>query len=170
MAVISETVLLDNCAISACVKAGAWSALASRYTLETIEEVEREATTGYQHRTIIPPREFREQVVVHAVSDAERFEMQAAHAGLGALDEGERDLWVHALPRGDAWVLCGPDIASIKFGVLNGYGDRLVSLEQLLKAIGHTPKSKLADHQTQKWLQAVIGKIVMDEKFKQMSK
>jgi hypothetical protein len=168
MSVISDPVLLDNCAISACVAAGAWSALASRYTLETVEEVEREATTGYQHRAIIPPREFREQVAVHAVSDAARFDMQAAHAGLGALDEGERDLWVHALARSDAWVLCGPDIASIKFGVLNGYQDRLVSLEQLLEAIGHTPKTKLADHQTEKWLRAVIGKIVMDEKFKQM--
>lgn len=168
MSVISDPVLLDNCAISACVAAGAWSALASRYTLETVEEVEREATTGYQHRGIIPPREFREQVAVHAVSDAARFDMQVQHAGLGALDEGERDLWVHALARSDAWVLCGPDIASIKFGVLNGYQDRLVSLEQLLKAIGQTPKSKLADHQTEKWLRAVIGKIVMDEKFRQM--
>ena len=165
MAIVSDPVLLDNCAISACVAAGAWAALASRYTLETVEEVEREATTGYQHRQIIPPAEFRKQVKVHNVTDEARFEAQTVHVGLGKIDEGERDLWVHALSRGGGWILCGPDIASIKFGVLAGFQDRLISPEQLLDDIGHRPKHKLQEHQTRKWLQAIIGKIVMEEQF-----
>jgi len=165
VAVSTDPVLLDNCAISACVAAGAWAALAARYTLETVEEVEREATTGYQHRAIVPPAEFRKQVTIHAVSDAARFEAQASHAALATIDDGERDLWVHALAREGGWILCGPDIASIKFGVLNGFQDRLISLEQLLGDIGHKPRTKLPEHQTRKWLQALIGKILMEEQF-----
>jgi hypothetical protein len=168
VAVIADPVLLDNCAISACVGAGAWAALASRYTLETVEEVEREATTGYQHRHIIPPTEFRNQVKVHAVSDDARFMAQSVHSQLATIDDGERDLWVHALSREGAWVLCGPDIASIKFGVLNGFQDRLVSLEELLSTIGYTPKIRLQEHQTRKWLQALIGRILMEEEFKRV--
>lgn len=165
MPVPSNPVLLDNCAISACVAAGAWSALAARYTLETVEEVESEATTGYQHREIIPPAQFRKQVKVHPVSAAARFDAQANHAGLAMLDDGERDLWVHALAREGGWILCGPDIASIKFGVLNGYKDRLVALETLLIAIGHKPKAKLQEHQTAKWLAGQIARIQLDAQF-----
>lgn len=165
MVVPSDPVLLDNCAISACVSAGAWNALAARYTLETVEEVEREATTGYQHRTIIPPDQFRNQVQVHQVSVEERFDAQARHAGLAMLDDGERDLWIHALSREGGWILCGPDIASIKFGVLNGYKDRLISLEGLLGAIGHRPKHRLQEHQTTKWLNSQIAHIELEIRF-----
>lgn len=165
MAVSTDPVLLDNCAISACIAAGAWTALAARYTLETVEEVEREATTGYQHRAIIPPAQFRAQVKVHSVSVGERFEAQAAHAALSTIDDGERDLWVHALSREGGWILCGPDTASIKFGVLNGFQDRLISLEELLENIGHKPRVKLPEHQTRKWLKALIGTIQMEVQF-----
>lgn len=165
MAVPTDPVLLDNCAISACVEAGAWTALAARYRLETVEMVEQEATTGYQHRNIIPPTQFRTDVTVHAVSDAARFEAQSTHADLSALDEGELDLWVHALGREGGWILCGPDIASIKFGVLNGYADRLISLEALLEAIGFRPKTKLQQHQTEKWLSDRISSFRLDMEF-----
>lgn len=166
MAVPTNPVLLDNCAISACVEAGAWQALVARYTLETVETVEAEAATGWQHRTIIAPEQFRQEVTVHAVSDEERLEAQAAYAGLQRLDEGELDLWVHALHRADGWILCGPDIASIRFGVEQGYGDRLVSLEGLLSAIGHKPKSRLRENQTEKWLKELISSIRLDMAFK----
>lgn len=168
MAVPSDPVLLDNCAISACVAAGAWDALAARYTLETVMEVESEAMTGYQHREIIPPDQFRQQVRVHIVDAVQRLDAQASHASLAMLDDGERDLWVHALARKGGWILCGPDIASIKFGVLNGYKDRLISLEALLSAIGHKPKRKLQEHQTAKWLGHQIAQIQLDEQFRKL--
>lgn len=145
-------VLLDNCAISACVKVGCWNVLVGRYSLETVEEVASEAATGAQHREIIDPTTFRTQVAVHAVDRKDRLASLEAHADLGGLDGGERDLWVHALGREDGWILCGPDIASIRFGVRAGYGDRLISLEELLTKAGYTPKVKLDEHQTKRWL------------------
>ena len=59
-----------------------------------------------------------------------------------ALDLGERCLWAHALTRADAWVLCGPDKASLRFGVRLGFRERLVALEGLLEAIGYRPENR----------------------------
>lgn len=169
MAVPKHPVLLDNCAISACEKTGAWNALVTRYTLETVEEVEKEAATGWQHRTIIPPQQFRQQVKVHPVNELERITAQLDHAELAKLDPGERDLWIHALSRSDGWILCGPDIASIKFGVANGFRDRLISLEQLLSQIGCKPKHTLPDHYTAKWLKDEIEKLVLEQSFRNLA-
>lgn len=129
-------VLLDNCAISACCEAGAWNALCGYFELETVEEVASEAGTGAAHRDVIDPREFRSQVKVHTVSRQARLARQTEFADLSNLDDGERDLWVHALDRTDNWILCGPDTASIRFGVRAGHGEKLVSLEELLKKMG----------------------------------
>ena len=64
------------------------------------------------------------------------------------LDLGERSLWAHALTRADAWVLCGPDKASLRFGVRLGFRDRLVALEGLFKDAGHKPGAALKENYT----------------------
>lgn len=159
MAASDDPVPLDNCAISACRKAGGWKALAARYRLETVQEVEREAGTGFQHREIIDPRQLRADVKIHAVAAEDRYDAENEHADLADLDPGERDLWIHALSRKGGWILCGPDIASIHFGVRAGFKDRLVSLEKLFGAIGFKPQTKLPVHQTEKWLQSIIAPV-----------
>lgn len=156
MASSRPIVLVDNCAISACADVGGWKALVHRYQVETVEEVASEAGTGYKHREIIDPTEFRAEVTIHPVTRAERLECQTEHEGLGVLDEGERDLWVHALGRSDGWILCGPDAASMRFGVRAGLSARLISLEELLEKIGH-PAKGLAQHHTKKWLREKIS-------------
>ncbi len=154
-----DPVLLDNCAISACRAAGGWNAVAGRFQLETVREIEREAGTGFQHREIIDPRQLRQQVTIHEVSAEDRFDAESEYDGLSSIDAGEKDLWVHALSRSDGWILCGPDIASIHFGVRAGFRDRLVSLEKLFQLVGYRPKTKLPIHQTEKWLQETIAPV-----------
>lgn len=170
MAGADDPILLDNCAISACFDVGGWKALVARYRLETVQEVATEAATGYQHREIIDPREFTEQVAVHEVTLHDRLAKEAEYAELGALDDGERDLWVHALGRKDGWVLCGPDTASIRFGVRAGHAARLVSLEELLDKIGYRPKIKLKAHFTKQWLQTKIGEFSLELEFEKLKK
>lgn len=167
MAPSRQTILVDNCAISACADAGGWKALVHRYQVETVEEVASEAGTGYQHREIIDPTEFRAEVTIHPVTRAERLECQTEYEGLGVLDEGERDLWVHALGRSDGWILCGPDAASMRFGVRAGLSARLVSLEELLEKIGHSTKG-LAQHHTRKWLRAKINDYALELEFERI--
>lgn len=161
MASSRRIVLVDNCAISACAEASGWKAIVNRYQIETVEEVASEAGTGYQHREIIDPAEFRTDVVIHPVSRAERLERQAEHDGLGVLDDGERDLWIHALGRSDGWILCGPDAASMRFGVRAGLSARLISLEELLEKIGHSIRG-LEPHHTRRWLRDKISEYTVE--------
>lgn len=100
---------------------------------------------------------------MHLVGDAE-LAVVAVRAPDIALDVGERSLWAHALTRSDAWVLCGPDRASLRFGVRLGFRERLVALEELLDAVGHRPKIDLRMHYTSKWLQQVLGELVISER------
>ena len=87
---------------------------------------------------------------------------------VGGGDQHRGDLWVHALGRADGWVLCGPDIASIRFGVRAGHGDRLISLEELLAKAGHTPKGKLEEHQTKSWVVQKISEFRLELEFEKL--
>ena len=97
-------------------------------------------------------------------TDAERA-VVAIRAPDIALDVGERSLWAHALTRSDAWVLCGPDKASMRFGVRLGLKDRLIALESLLADAGHRPKEALKLAYTTKWLEKVLGELFISEGF-----
>ena len=57
-------------------------------------------------------------------------------------EQGEACLWAHALRRGDDWILCSPDRASLRGGVRLGFRERLVSLEGLLDDVGHRARSR----------------------------
>ena len=80
------------------------------------------------------------------------------------LDAGEQMLWAHALSRSDAWVLCGPDKASLRVGIRLGFRDRLVSLERLLADLGHRPKTALREAHTQRWLDRTLGELASLER------
>jgi hypothetical protein len=84
--------------------------------------------------------------------------------GISFLDVGERSLWAHALTRTDAWVLCGPDRASLRFGVRLGFRDRLVALERLLNDVGHRPREALRAAYTIRWLNAALAEMVLLER------
>lgn len=154
-------VLLDNCAINGAVKAGYWKALLGRGRLETVEEVAREAGSFFRKRA--DQRELADSfrsVVQQPVDTAARVAL-AARLGPVALDDGERDLWAHALGRTDHWLLCGPDVASLKAAVRLGLADRLVSLEALLEDVGLRPRG-LGVEQTEKWLRTTIGRLKLE--------
>jgi len=59
------------------------------------------------------------------------------------LDGGEKALWAHVLARPNAWLLCGPDKASLRIGVRLNLRDRLVPLERLLDDAGFRLKTPL---------------------------
>jgi hypothetical protein len=80
-----------------------------------------------------------------------------------ALDVGEWSLWAHALTRSDAWVLCGPDKASMRFGVRLGLRERLMSLQGLLDAAGFRPRAELKLAYTSSWLERTLGELFLAE-------
>jgi hypothetical protein len=159
-------VLVDTNVILECWRVNAWKALARGYTVETVRDCVIETQTGYQRRR---EEQRVEQAALtgslHAVHEVSKAELAAVFVcdPLAAnLDHGERSLWAHAMARADAWVLCGPDKASLRFGVRLGLRDRLVALEGLLSDAGHK-SGALRENYTSKWLERTLGEMVMAE-------
>lgn len=161
-------VLVDTNVILESYRVGSWRALTGGYGVETVEECTIETQTGYQRRRPeqqIEIRALKESLkAIHAVTDKERAGV-AVRAPDIALDIGEQSLWAHALTRADGWVLCGPDKASLRFGVRLGLRKRLVALESLLADAGHRPKEALKLAYTAKWLEKVLGELFIAEGF-----
>jgi hypothetical protein len=159
-------VLIDTNSILECFRVKSWRALSSGYSVETVEDCVTETQTGFQRRRPELQIDTTQLVAtlkaVHPVGDAQRA-VVAIRAPDIALDVGERSLWAHALTRGDAWVLCGPDKASMRFGVRLGLKDRLIALETLLDGAGHRPKEALKVAYTTKWLERVLGELFIAE-------
>ena len=159
-------VLIDTNAILECFRVGSWRALASGYAVETVDDCVTETQTGFQRRRPELQIDAAQLVAtlkaVHPVGDAQRA-VVAVRAPDIALDVGERSLWAHALTRSDAWVLCGPDKASMRFGVRLGLKDRLIALEALFDDAGHRPKETLKLAYTTKWLEKVLGEMFISE-------
>jgi hypothetical protein len=159
-------VLVDTNVILECHRIGAWAALAGGYLVETVEDCVIETQTGFQRRraeqqidaTALPAS----LKAIHAPGDRE-IATAIVRAPDIALDIGERSLWAHALTRTDGWVLCGPDKASLRFGVRLGYRDQLVALERLLAEAGYRPKEPLKLAYTSKWLEKTLGELVLSE-------
>ena len=160
-------VLVDTNVIIECWRTSAWRALTSGYQVETVEMCEIETQTGLQRRRReqqIDLSELHETLAaVHHVTDAERASAMLRDDQLRFLDAGELMLWAHALTRQDAWVLCGPDKASLRTGIRLGLRDRLVSLESLLNDVGHRPRIDLRSAYTEKWLEQTLVQLALFE-------
>jgi hypothetical protein len=160
-------VLVDTNVIIECWRVGSWRALTGGYAVETVEDCVTETQTGYQRRRReqqIDPGELRRSLArIHAVTPAQLAAAIVGDETLSFLDVGERSLWAHALARQDAWVLCGPDKASLRFGIRAGLRDRLVALERLLVGVGHRPRSALRRNYTGQWLDAALAELALLE-------
>jgi hypothetical protein len=159
-------VLVDTNVILECWRMDAWRALTGGYRVETVEDCVIETQTGFQRRR-------QEQQIDNAtlqsslaaiqkVGDAERAAAIVREPMFSFLDLGEQSLWAHALGRTDDWVLCGPDKASLRFGVRLGFRERLVALEGLLQDAGGKA-SGLRPAYTSSWLSKTLGEIVIME-------
>jgi hypothetical protein len=168
MARHTGAVLVDTMTILDTHKWAWLGALSGGYDLETVEECVVETQTGFQRRRPeenIDAAQLRKDLkAVHSVTELQRARVLLNSGGI-ALDLGEQSLWAHALTRTDAWVLCGPDKASLRFGVRMKCRDRMISLERLLLDVGLNPK-KLDEKHTTKWLERVLGEFVIEELMK----
>jgi hypothetical protein len=156
-------VLVDTNVVIECWRTSSWKALAGGYSVETVEMCEMETLTGMQRRRPeeqIDPRVLRASLkAVHPVRDADRVRAILADDQVRFLDAGELMLWAHALTRNDAWILCGPDKASLRVGIRLGFRERLVSLERLLADVGFKAKTALRENYSQRWLDQALAQL-----------
>jgi hypothetical protein len=159
-------ILVDTNVILESHRIGAWPSLVGGYPVETVEDCVTETQTGFQRRRPeqqIDAKRLRASLVaVHTPGERELAAVIVRASDI-ALDIGERSLWAHALTRTDGWILCGPDKASLRFGVRLGQRDRLVALERLLDEAGHRPRELLKLAYTSKWLERTLGELVLSE-------
>ncbi len=159
-------VLVDANVIIEGYRTATWATLAGAFGIETVEDCVTETRTGYQNRPReqwIEAAELRESLAeVHEVTDLERAELAVRVGGI-ALDRGEESLWAHALGRSGTWLLSGPDRASMRAGVRLGFRESLVSVEELLEAVGHRARKELKQAYTKKWMRNVLSEMVIAE-------
>lgn len=160
-------VLVDTNVIIEGHRTGSWRALAGGFQVETVTDCVTETQTGLQRRRPeqrIGEAELRGSLAaVHDVGKIEHAIAVTRDASIAVLDAGERALWAHALGRQDAWLLCGPDKASLRLGVRLGFRERLIALETLLDRVGHRSKIALKEHYTSRWLAHYLGQLIILE-------
>jgi hypothetical protein len=163
-ALSTRPVLVDTNVILEAHRCRCWNPLAGGLQLETVEMCVAEAFTGHQRRRnqlVIDPVALRHSLrAIHAVSNLALASIALMEGP--ALDIGERALWAHAVGREDAWVLCGPDAASMRFGYMHGFRDRMLSLEDLLGSVGVKVPRDLRAHYNSAWLKNFFSMLAME--------
>lgn len=152
-----QVILVDTNIIIEAVRTRSWNAIASYYSIETVETCRSEALQGDALRpgyvTVEPEQLHRGLKAAHGVSDTDRARLSLAAAAAGALDAGERDLFSHALGRSDAWLATCADRAALNVALALGWEGRIVSLEKLAQQTGTRAEFKF--HFTEKWLASI---------------
>ena len=154
--------LLDTNAIIEAVRTGCWAAISGGLRIETVARCEEECLRG-DHLSSgyisVTAHDLNRMTAIHQVADNEVAALLLMPAA-AALDDGERDLFAHALGRtDDSWLVCSPDRASVRLAVALGWQDRLISLGEIARAVGVRPSPPLRSHFEAAWLseQRTIG-------------
>lgn len=147
--------LLDTNAIIEAVRVGVWGAVAGGLAIETVEACREECRRGDRLSdgyVSVSEADLNRLAAVHAVSEEERAGL-LLETDASSLDRGELDLHAHARVRPNGgWTICSPDLAAVRLGVAMEWGDRLVSLEELVRSVGARPSPALRPHFTRRWL------------------
>ncbi len=79
------------------------------------------------------------------------------------MDRGEQELFAHAYEVIDRpWVICSPDKAAVRAAVALGFGDRVCSLEDLVRVVGARLRSPLRRQYTTAWLTSFRSKVLLE--------
>lgn len=148
-----QVVLVDTNIIIEAVRTHCWNAVVGHFTVETVGKCTEEASTGDpMRRNYVPVAagDLQRINVVHTVSRAEAARLSVVLPTADELDEGERELFAHALGRCDTWSASCADRAALKAAFALGWKDRMVSLESLARSVGAKPDLK--EHFRERWL------------------
>jgi hypothetical protein len=147
-------VFVDTTIIIEAFRAGCWKAMASYFSVETVEKCYEEALTGDPLRAShvdVDPTTLRDGLRArHSVSAAERARLVLACPSADGLDPGERDLFAHARGRSNAWLVSAADRAAVNVALALNWEERIVSLEALTREAGARPT--LRPHFSDTWL------------------
>jgi hypothetical protein len=151
----NRLILVDTNIIIESVRTECWNGLRGHYQLVSVEKCREEAhsgigrTPGYVE---VSDHHLSSGIQIMTVADADRARLATECAQAAGLDDGERDLWAHAYSRTDGWEAACADQAAVRIAMMFGWGDRLISLEELVTAARIRTKKPLKNHYTKKKL------------------
>jgi hypothetical protein len=151
----NRIILLDTNIIIEAVRVECWNGLRGSYDLVTVEKCREEAQSGFGRRpgyVDVKDEHLEKGLDIVTVTDRDRFRLAIECQEANALDTGERELWAHALSRPDDWRAACADTAAVLVALRLGWGDRLVSLEELLRSARISTKVPLKGHYTRQRL------------------
>ena len=146
-----RVLLIDTNIIIEAVRTGCWNGIRGHYELVTVEKCREEAQSGIGRAPgyiEVEDHHLDTGLEIVSVTDYDRAQLSVACEYADALDEGERDLWAHANSREGDWEAVCADQAAVRVAMQLDWGDRLVSLEELVLSAGIKPKPQLKAHYT----------------------
>jgi hypothetical protein len=165
MAGSGTILLLDTNVIIESVRTKCWNGLRGHYTLVTVQKCREEAWSGDLRSpgyVVVEKDHLESGIEITSVTDEDRARLLVECPDASVLDDGERDLFAHALAGGDDWRVVFADKAAVRVAVLLGWGDRLVSLEEIIKSAGLRPKPPLKDHYSSRILSVWRTGFILD--------
>lgn len=170
-------ILIDTNIIIEAVRVGAFSRLRAHGRLTTMKRCCEEALSGipgWSGRVSVIEADLAPPLVVLDVEDAQRVHAALRHADLSVLGDGERDLLTYAFVcagaadggdtgamgralkkagfavnnSGDDFRIATADQAAVRVAIAMGFGDRLTSLEEMLRDAGIKANAKFKRHYT----------------------
>lgn len=149
--------LFDTNAVIEAVRTQCWAPITGQLRVETVEACRQELVSGAWSAAAdyvpVTASDLGRLSAVHAVDAVVRASFKLSYPEADSLDRGEHDLLAYAHSGLDEpWVVCSPDKASIRAGVALGFGDRLCSLEEVVAAVGASPRPPLRHHFKTEWL------------------
>jgi len=166
MAGSKRPILLDTNIIIEAVRTGCWNGLRGHYELVTVEKCREEAQSGTARKpgyVFVEDYHLNTGIQIVAVTDTDRARLLTECSAARVLDEGEKDLWAHAYSRADDWEAVCADQAAVRVAAQLKWGDRLISLEELVKTAGIRPKKQLKNHYTTRVLSIWRTKFMLDK-------
>ena len=159
-------ILMDAVAIKGAHQAGCWNALRKNFTLHSVPLCVQEATQPNKAGQQLVSRtehELGAELVLGEITDRMRLGVTMRVGHRTDLDRGERDLLAYALSlSGPAWWICGPDNGTVNALNLLGLLDRMISLESLARASGHSPAT-LPPQYREQWLADRRTRFLLDQ-------
>ncbi|WP_025869227.1 hypothetical protein [Methylobacillus glycogenes] len=151
-----DIVLIDTNVIIEAHRAVCWKPLSHHFQLHTVSKVIEETQTGFQNRNpeqLIEINELKSSFAHIESIETSRviaFDLEVGEVGL---DDGEKALIIYAQSlKQPVWYLNSPDLAAVRYMSQQGWQDRLVSLESMLKHLKHRSKNPLKNNYTEAWL------------------
>ena len=156
--------LFDTNAIIEAVRVGCWNAITGGAAVFTVSACCAEALAGDSTAGYVPVTkgDLGRLSAEYTVSDEERATFYLRYEDGDGMDEGERDLFAHALGRDTMDLrICSPDRASVRAALELGWGDKLISLDEAIGLVGCKPRIRLESHFKTHWLAACRTQILL---------